>query len=182
MKLTTKQERFAQAIANYEFDFDWRAYEEAYNTKGWTRNSLYVESCKLRNNPKIVLRVEEIKEATRKEADTILNRALEILSNRVDLDIREFYKDDGSIKHPSEWTIEQGKCVADFDTRNSYSGEGEDRKVTCTVTKIKLEPITKVVDMVFKKYGVYAAKEVNINAGEELKSIVDEIKGLDRKK
>ena len=59
MKLTGKQEKFAQGIAKGLSQAD--AYREAYNCKDMQDGGVYREACLLINNPKITQRIEELR-------------------------------------------------------------------------------------------------------------------------
>ena len=59
MTLTAKQESFALAIVNGKTQAD--AYREAYNTENSQENSIYVEASKLVSNPKVALRIAELR-------------------------------------------------------------------------------------------------------------------------
>ncbi len=60
MKLTEKQESFAQLIAGGSNQSD--AYREAYDCEDSSDESIHVNSCKLAKNAKVVLRVKKLKE------------------------------------------------------------------------------------------------------------------------
>ena len=65
MDLTGKQELFAQGIAKGLTQAD--AYREAYDCSNMSNDAIYVEACKSINDPKIALRIGELKEAIQKE-------------------------------------------------------------------------------------------------------------------
>ena len=58
-KLSAKQEAFAQCIANG--DDQATAYRTAYDASGMKDASIYIEASKLIKNPKVALRVDELK-------------------------------------------------------------------------------------------------------------------------
>lgn len=60
MALTAKQERFAQLVFQGCSQYD--AYVQAYDSRS-TRNSIDVSASRLANNPKITLRIEELRNA-----------------------------------------------------------------------------------------------------------------------
>jgi len=60
MKLTAKQEAFAQAIADGMTQAD--AYRSAYSASNMSAGALHVEASKLLANPKLSLRVAELKQ------------------------------------------------------------------------------------------------------------------------
>lgn len=59
MKLTAKQEKFAQEVVSGATQAD--AYRAAYSTENMTDNSVWVNASKLMNNAKVALRVRELK-------------------------------------------------------------------------------------------------------------------------
>ncbi len=58
-KLTSKQEKFALLVAEGYTYAD--AYRNAYSADKMSQNSIWVNSSKLMNNTKVLLRVEELK-------------------------------------------------------------------------------------------------------------------------
>ena len=67
MGLTDKQEKFAQAIAKGFNQSD--AYREAYTAENMSKEAIGVEACRVMNNPKVSLRVKELKERALKRFD-----------------------------------------------------------------------------------------------------------------
>lgn len=59
VKLTAKQEAFAQAIADGLGQAD--AYRMAYNAEGMKDSSVYPQASKLMKNPKVATRIGELK-------------------------------------------------------------------------------------------------------------------------
>ena len=63
-KLTAKQEKFCQAIAEGKTQYD--AFKIAYAPK-YKDNAIYVNASRLLNNTKIQLRIDELKKAVEKK-------------------------------------------------------------------------------------------------------------------
>jgi phage terminase small subunit len=59
--LTGKQEKFAQEVAK-ERKSHAEAYRLAYETKNMSNEAIYVEACRLMDNPKVSLRIKELQE------------------------------------------------------------------------------------------------------------------------
>ena len=57
VKLTAKQDKFAVGVAAGLTQAD--AYRAAYNAVRMKAEQVYVEASKLRNNPKIAIRIDE---------------------------------------------------------------------------------------------------------------------------
>ena len=64
MSLTANQEAFAQGIAKGMSYAD--AYRSAYKTDRMTQDSIYVEASKLKDNPKVALRLKELRDMAAK--------------------------------------------------------------------------------------------------------------------
>lgn len=60
MKLTSKQEKFAELVASGEGQSE--AYRKAYDTQNMNDNVISVEASRLMENPKITLRINELRE------------------------------------------------------------------------------------------------------------------------
>lgn len=61
MSLTAKQEAFAQGIADGLDQAS--AYRAAYNAENMSDPAIYVEASRIMDNPKVALRVKELKDA-----------------------------------------------------------------------------------------------------------------------
>jgi len=64
-KLTRNQELFCQGIVRGMSQAD--AYRTAYNTKGMKDSAIYVEACRLVDNPNIALRISALAKLTEQE-------------------------------------------------------------------------------------------------------------------
>jgi phage terminase small subunit len=64
-KLTGKQEKFCQAIADGKTQLD--AYKFAYNASKMKDSGIYVNASRLLDNTKITLRIDELKKAVEKK-------------------------------------------------------------------------------------------------------------------
>lgn len=173
-KLTDKQERFAQDIANKKYKFFWEAYAANYDTKTKNKNVLYVNSCKLLANDKVALRIKEIEDKIKALEKVTLDEIIIKLSQRVNLDIREMYNDDGTFKNIKELTQEQAMFLVGIDTQEIWSkgAKGAPSEQIGVVKKVKIESIKDMLDMLIRHYGGYAKdKEMpqsNIDAMREV--------------
>lgn len=61
MKLTAKQEKFAQAVALEDMN-QADAYRSAYDTSRMTDESIWVRASELANNVKVAVRIKELRE------------------------------------------------------------------------------------------------------------------------
>lgn len=175
-RLTIKQEKYAQSVAHKEFDHIWEAYQAHYNTKKMAINTIYAESCRLRANHKVATRIKEIEAEIVSKSQSTLNEILTAMSKRVRLDMRTFYKKDGSLLQPHEMTEDQAMCITEFDTKTTYIGRS-DEKAKVELTKIKLIDLKGLWDMWLKKFGSYITN-INVKT-DDLEHLTDLLKGIE---
>ena len=178
-KLTQKQEGFASDVANKTYKFIWEAYAAHYNTKGMSQNTIYQESCRLLANPKVTARIQEIEEKIKLKEKVTLDEIIVKLSQRVNLDIREMYNDDGSFKNPKELTQEQAMFLNSFDVSEIWGFEideesgKKERTQIGVMKKVKLESIKDMLDMLIRHYGGYAKdNEQKVGDLEAIREVV----------
>lgn len=69
--LTAKQEAFAFAVG-YESKSYSEAYRENYSTKKMTDRAVWIEASKLANNPKVSLRIDELRRLRKRELSRVI--------------------------------------------------------------------------------------------------------------
>lgn len=176
-KLTAKQEAFAQDIANKKYKFIWEAYAANYDAGKSSKNVLYVNSCKLLANDKVALRIREIEDKIRAKEKITLDEIIVKLSQRVNMDIREMYNDDGTFKNIKDLTQEQAMFLVGIDTQEIW-GRGDEKGVQVgVVKKVKIESIKDMLDMLIRHYGGYA-KDKELGVGDQLDSVRELIKEM----
>jgi hypothetical protein len=79
MDLTAKQEKFCQGVAKGLTYSD--AYRQAYNAKKMKMEAINISASRLMDNPKIELRVEELKKRTLKRYDLTVDDIVEELED-----------------------------------------------------------------------------------------------------
>jgi phage terminase small subunit len=149
MALTAKQEAFAVACAKGETASD--AYRGAYDASNMSATAVHVAACRLLKNPKVTLRVEELRapavKATRLEIEETLRECACVLYS----DPRRFYREDGSLKAPQEWDDDMAACVASVEVREVV----ENGKVTAYVKKIKFWSKLEAMNMAMRYAGLF---------------------------
>lgn len=66
MILTAKQENFCQAVFKGSNQAD--AFRTAYNASNWSANAIYVQASRLMGNPKLILRLQDLRDAAASSA------------------------------------------------------------------------------------------------------------------
>lgn len=79
--LTVNQENFAKFIVEGRNQAD--AYRAAYKTKNMSNNAIYVEASKLADNPKVALRIKELRMELAKPSIMTAQERLEWLTEVV---------------------------------------------------------------------------------------------------
>ena len=110
MSLTAKQEAFALAVFKGASGSD--AYRAAYNTKGMSPGAINVEASRLMANPKVALRLAELRAPVAKAAQLTVEGTLREVGSILHSDPRRFYNADGSVKPPHEWDDAMAASVA----------------------------------------------------------------------
>ena len=99
--LTAKQENFCQAILDNKGHAE--AYRVAYDCSNWTSNAVYVQASKMLDNPKVILRIGELKKAISDASTTArawdLDRIVEESAINVQLgrDLKQVAASNGAI-------------------------------------------------------------------------------------
>nr|WP_319265265.1 terminase small subunit [uncultured Draconibacterium sp.] len=177
--LTPKQEKFCQSVAHKEFDFIWEAYAAHYSASKMSQNSIYVEACKLIQNPKISLRIQEIEKEIVSKSQKTLDDILTAMSRRLDINIKAFHNEDGSYKNVHELTDDEAMCINEFNTEEIWAGKGADRAQIGRIVKVKLIDIKSLWDMFMKKFGAYITKHTHeVEDLQDIQDIVERIEKL----
>lgn len=79
MSLSIKQEKFCNYYVESGNASD--AYRRAYSCKGKSDNTIWVESSRLANNPKVALRISELRSEMQRRSDITKDEAVSILAD-----------------------------------------------------------------------------------------------------
>lgn len=94
-KLTAKQEKFAQLVAQGHTQSD--AYREAYDAENMTNDSIKIEASRLMDNPNVSLTVDKLKQGAAKRNEVTLDECVRGIREAVDMaktkdDVNAFIK------------------------------------------------------------------------------------------
>lgn len=140
MGLTDKQEKFAQAIAKGFNQSD--AYREAYTAENMSNEAIGVEACRVMNNPKVSLRVKELKERALKRFDITIDDLIHELE-----EARELAKLSSQPSAMVSATMGKGKMLGLITDKKEVTGN----------VNVTMMPSVKVGD-----------KELEINIGDDV--------------
>jgi hypothetical protein len=174
IELTQKQENFAQAVADGEFDYPWQAYDKYYDTKKMSKNALYVETCRLLQHPKVSLRICELRNQNRTRNEVKLDEVLENLAKYLRFNIKSIVNSNGTLKGFDEMTDDEAACIASFESYETIKN-GE---VVGVLRKVKLIDKLLTADKFLRNMGAYINNR-NHHFDKEnldhLKEIIDSI-------
>ncbi len=143
-KLTDQQELFC-----LEYMKDLNATQAAIRA-GYSENSARSIACENLTKPNIQDRVAELKAEQFKRVQIDSDQILAEIAKLGYSDIRGLYNDDGTIKHPKEWSDELGRAVSSIEVEELFDGSGQDRTWIGYTKKVKFWPKDKALDMLGK--------------------------------
>jgi phage terminase small subunit len=132
--LNAKQRRF---IDEYLIDLNATA---AYKRAGYraTGNAAEVNAARLLRHAKVKAIVDERMAARSNSTQITADRVLREIARVAFLDIRGYYRADGSLKSPHELTDDQAAALASVESFEEFEGVGDSRCKSGDVRKIKM--------------------------------------------
>lgn len=86
-------------------------------------------------------------------------------------DIRELYREDGSLKPPHEWPEKTAAAVSGLDVDELFEGVGKERQQIGFVKKVKLWEKTKALELLGKNMKMFVER-VDVGIGKTLEDLV----------
>jgi phage terminase small subunit len=157
-KLTEQRLRF---LREYLVDFNGTA---AAIRAGYSEKSAKTIAWELLQEPTIAAVVAQVRGTQRQElvngvqaqARLTSERTQRVMAGVAYVDVRGFFREDGSPKLPHELTEDQAAAVQGFDVVETWVGTGEERRKV-TTTKVRLVNRMAALDMAAKVTGEYKA-------------------------
>lgn len=175
MELTHKQELFAQEVAEGKTYAD--AYRKAYSCAKMSNNSIWCESSKLMENPKVAHRVREIQEETRDRNKVVLDEVLREMARWLRFNLKSIMKENGTMKSFDEMTDDEAACIASFEVVELFEGKGDNREMTGYLKKVKLIDKRAISDQFMKHFGAYQDAKMKVQF-EDLSHLEDLLNGI----
>lgn len=186
MKLTAKQETFAQGVASGMTAGD--AYRQAYDADKMKPESIRVNARKLAKRTPVALRVKELQApAVIAVQETVTVDATRTLLEDACIaasDIRKLFTPDGDLKPPHEWDDGMAASVASVEVVALF-GQGADGKGQIGHTKkVKLWDKGAAIDRLNRRFGAYEKdnKQKGVldgTARNKLKNLLEALNGFD---
>lgn len=173
--LTPQQEKFAQLVSEGKTYTD--AYRESYPVSAkWKDESIWCESSKLMADTKVLQRVKELQEQTRKRNEVTLDEVLKEMANWLRFDVKSIFKKDGTMKALHEMTDQESSSISQYEVVELFGNNGDGKVQIGYLKKVKLLDKRAVADMFLKKFGAYIDTHKIIV--EDLSHIEDVLNGI----
>ncbi|WP_152051812.1 terminase small subunit [Tautonia marina] len=172
--LTPKQEKFAQKFV--EIDNASESYRFAYDAENMSDEAIAVEACRLRDNPKVALRIEELRKYQLKRHEATADRVIAELARLAFLDIRKAFDEEGNLKPIHELDDDTAAAISGLEVETLFEGKGSEREAVGRLHKIKLSDKKGALDSLAKTLGIAPDKLIVMNQPlpEEDRALLDE--------
>lgn len=155
--LTDKQQRFVEEYL-VDLNATQAAVRAGYSAK--TASVIGAENLAKPNIQKAIqARQEELKIKTEITQEWVVERYRRIVEG---CDKRLFFRDDGSLKPPSQWSAEMGMAVAAFEVE-----ELGDEGLAVSVSKLRFQDAKAALDSLARHLGMFKDK-VEVSLAESL--------------
>ena len=157
MKLTAKQEAFAQAIMQGKSQR--AAYKSAYNAQKMTENSIDQSACMVAKNPKVASRIAELTIELKKRNMVTVERVLQEYARLAFFDARKVFNADGSPKSIVDLDDDTAAAIAGLEVMEIYEGRGSERKFVGNLKKYKISDKIGALDSIGKHLGMFIERK-----------------------
>lgn len=164
-ELNEKQARFCR-----EFLIDKNATEAAIRA-GYARDSAHVAGSRMLTIPKIADRINALISLQEKRLDIKADEVLKEIRRVGMSDVRELYKEDGTVKHPKEWPDDLARAVSSIEVEELFEFVNGEKVWIGYTKKIKLWSKTQALDMLGKHKKLFTDRvelDVSDNLAEKI--------------
>lgn len=166
--LTPKQEKFAQRLV--ETDKPSESYRHAYDAENMSDEAVSVEACRLQDNPRVALRIAELRQLHLKRHQVTVDRVVSELSKLAFLDIRKAFDEEGNLKPIHELDDDTAAAIAGLEVEvRRVTGEADEELegqphggalkrqhgATARLHKIKLSDKKGALDSLARYLGIF---------------------------
>lgn len=176
MKLTAKQEKFAQEFILKGIASE--AYRIAYPTSlKWPDRTVHSKASLLLSNGKVLARVEELRNELKVKFDISAERLLLEQSRIALFDFRRLFDADGKLINPEDFPDDAAAAVSSVKvSRQRLVGAEGDEPRKEEIVELKLWNKNTALESLFKNKGLYAQDNAQVGA-----SMADALRELDKR-
>jgi phage terminase small subunit len=169
MKLTAKQKLFVE-----EYLFDLNATQAAARA-GYSKKTAKQAGTENLSKPvianAITLSMQQRSERIKIDADYVLKRFHELEA----FNFAEIFNAEGEVKPINEWPESARRSITSFEVKEEWVGSGDQKKLTSTISKIRIESRVKALENIGKHIGFYPDANVKIDPGDSMTEMLDRI-------
>lgn len=132
MKISPKQQRFVE-----EYLIDLNATQAAIRA-GYSPKTAQEQASRLLSNVMVAEAVRKAQEERSRRTGITQDRVLQELARLAFFDIRQLYREDGTLKAPHELDDDTAAAVAQMESLEEFAGRGEDRELIGFTRKAKV--------------------------------------------
>lgn len=172
IKLTEKQELFCQA---YLIDFN---ASKAARLAGYSEDTAYAIGWENLRKLEIQARIAQLRAEMKVSLNLSRERIAQELARIGFSDIRNIFKEDGSLKSPEDWSDDDAAVIAGLYIDELFEGVGRDRERVGVTKKIKLWEKTKALESLIKLMGYAAPTRTELTGADGNPIQVQQITGM----
>ena len=136
-----------------------------------------VEASKLKANPKISLRINELREETKELREESLAEVLNEVSSWIQFDPIEMFNEDDTLKNIRELPKRVRKSIVSFEVVELFESIDRKKVKVGELKKVKLVDKKGAAEMQLKKLGAFITN-VNLKT-DDLEHLTDLLKGIE---
>ncbi len=121
---------------------------------GYSKKNANVIANRLMHKSQVAELIRQEEEEALKRAGINRNDALLRLAKMVYFDARNLYREDGSIKHPSEWDDATATVIAGIEVTEIYGGQGKKKVSIGQTKKVKVIDPLRALEILLRHLGL----------------------------
>lgn len=161
-----------------EYLVDLNATQAAIRA-GYSPKTATVTASENLTKPNIQAAIQAAKDERSAKTKIDSTYVLTRLSEIDQMDAKDIFEDDGSLKHIKDWPKIWRQFLSGFDVKEIWDGYGDDRKVSGMLKKVKWPDKVKNLELIGKHVSVGAWKETVELTG--VLTLAEALRQVDRK-
>jgi len=131
-----------------------RKLRESAIKAGYSKKNSHVIASRLLKKEYVQNMIRAEEEASLKRLGVTVDRFFKELTRLAYFDIRKLYREDGSLKHPSEWDDETASAVVSLEVFEEFENKGKNKNLIGFVKKIKASDKKGALELLAKSMGL----------------------------
>jgi len=155
-------------------------YKQAYDVEAMNENTIHTRAFELFEVPHIAAEVKRRKSEGFKEFHIELDEVLALMADSLKVDPADLFDETGALKAMHDIPKRTRLAMTSFEVVEMDGGLFRPDR---TVTKVKFNPKSQIMDMFMKKFGDYAAKRLEVQDVTPISRMItdEEIERINKK-